>query len=625
MLNLVSSKVTATPDSSGWSQAYDFQPNSDQEKELRGHLYLVISTNIPQQNIEDISLGRNIVSKIQERYFGDLETDPFSKLKNTIRDTIREFSSSNEKNIEISAMSFVAGTSYVAAFGGGQVYVLRGKSLVKIISSEEGDVVGASGYPQKGDVIVLATKEFVEKIPQETLKRVIEENSFEEGFLPFLNESGRMAANFVTFSQNVFPTDYVTQMPAEAPKTFTIQNNLENTKKTLGSFLSKFEGFAKKIVPERKIYVQNSLEFEAESQNKKLTLSVGVILLIILGVSIIFGTKAKNTKELKSMYEGTLIEANQNLDEAIGLVDVSPEEARRLFVLAQEKLAEVESYEAQDPKIDELKRRIEEQKGLAFGEYKSETILFTDLTLLSSGFKGDLISSSGGNIFVLDKTGKKIVSLEIDTKKSRVVAGPDKIGEVSDLASYSDRVFVLDGDGVKEIESDVNTVIIKDWEGGSLIYGFAGNIYVLDKTANQIYRYAGSGDSFGSKQNWLSSSTKPDFSEVKSWVIDGSVYALNNNGRVQKFGLGSPQAFNVAGIFPEISSIDAIYASDETEFVYLLDKEGKRVVVLDKKGNYKAQYMSNEISNAIGLAVSESEGKIILLTGGKLLSIDIKK
>jgi hypothetical protein len=48
------------------------------------------------------------------------------------------------------------------------------------------------------------------------------------------------------------------------------------------------------------------------------------------------------------------------------------------------------------------------------------------------------------------------------------------------------------------------------------------------------------------------------------------------------------------------------------------------VVVIDKKGNYKAQYIDDQIAGAKSLVVSEAQKEIILLTGDKLLSIGIK-
>ena len=238
---------------------------------------------------------------------------------------------------------------------------------------------------------------------------------------------------------------------------------------------------------------------------------------------------------------------------------------------------------------------------------------------------GDVVSASGGNIYILDKLGKRVVSVAIDTKKSKVVAGPSVIDNAADLASYQDAAYILATDGIYQVGLVKTKMIDKTWTGDALISAFAGNMYVLDKTGNAIYRYSGQvGGTFGPQQNWLSASTKANFSGAVSWGMDGAIYVLYPNARILKYSLGSPQNFSISGTLPEIGNIDAIYADPDNQYIYLLDKAGKRVVVVDKKGNYKAQYTSDQIAGAKSLVVSEAQKEMILLTGDKLLSIEIK-
>ncbi|MFI5241216.1 MAG: hypothetical protein ACHQUA_02150, partial [Microgenomates group bacterium] len=494
MLNLVSLKITGVPGDSGWSQVHDFLPEDEEKKNLRGHLFAVVSTRRFEEGIDNVTSGRELISRLHEEYFGNLEGKAFNALKLAVEKVTNEFSAS-WGDVEVVAMAFVNNVCYCATSGGSQVAILRDGALATILASQGTETVAASGYPKDKDVMVLGTKEFFEKIPHGIIKAGLQEENVVEAFAPILHKdqnSGKMASIVVKFEEGILASEYVSAAVAVEKKIeIPIKEKLTQLGSPIKTFLANFSKKAGSFVPERKIYIKNTSEFESEDKNKNLTLSVGIILLVILVISIAFGIKQKNNNELKSQYEGKLIEANQNLDEAVGLALVSPDRARELFVSAQQKLSEMEAINAKDPKIEELRKKIEEQKGTTFGEYQAQTNMFLDLTLLSSGFKGDMISSSQGNLFILDRTGKKIVSVEMDTKKSKVVAGPDKIGDVASIASYSDRVFILDNDGIKEVEGTVDTVISKDWEEEALVYGFAGNLYVLDKSANQVYRYSG--------------------------------------------------------------------------------------------------------------------------------------
>jgi hypothetical protein len=307
------------------------------------------------------------------------------------------------------------------------------------------------------------------------------------------------------------------------------------------------------------------------------------------------------------------------------LASVSSDRSRELFADSEQKLNQIKAMNVDDPKVEALSKKIDASRAAVLGEYKEVPQMFLDLTLLSSGFKGDTVSFSGGAIYVLDKAGQRIVSVDISTKKSLVVAGPSVLSSAQFLAAYEDKVFVLEGDGIYEVDSGNNKVIDKTWSGDALISAFAGNLYVLDKSGGAIYRFEGQNGTFPDKQNWLSPGTNVNFADVNQMAIDGSVYALYPNSKVLKFSQGSPQNFNVTGAVPEIGNINALYAGPDNQYLYLLDRAGERVVVTDKKGVYKAQYVDPQISSAINLVASEADKKIILLTGDKLYSIDINQ
>jgi hypothetical protein len=624
MLEITSAKVTATPGVGGWSQVHEFTPDEPEKLAARGRLLAVVSTKRTEENggVDAIESGRELLARFHEEYFGNLESKPFNALKDATQKVITEFKES-WGDVEIAACSIVGEIVYSAAGGGGQVTICRDGALGTILNSEKDNVIAASGYPKASDTMLLATHSFYEKFPQGVIKAALTGGDPEYAtsvFAPVIHGEeiqGGIGAVVIRFSEEKSEST-VPSLTTNLPKEGLFLVN---------SFSKKASSFIQELVarlPKKQIYIKNPAEDEITSQSKKLTFSVALILIVILAVSIGFGVRQKRINDVRGKYQGILAEAIHDVDEAISLASVSPEKSRELFLESEQKLKEIESLKVKDSKIDELRKKIDESRASVLGEYVADPQLFLDLSLLSSGFTGDALSSSAGNVFILDKSGKKIVSVAISTKKSKVVAGPSVIDEANDLASYEDRAFILAGDGIYEVGSNKEKVVDKTWEGSALIRAFAGNIYVLDKNGNAIYRYAGSGTGFGEKQNWLASGTRADFSSALQWVIDGSVYVLSPNSKISKFSLGSPQAFSITGAVPEIGSIDAIYASDETEFVYFLDKAGKRVVVTDKKGKYKAQYISDAIGNASNLVVSEEEKKIILLTGDKLTSIEIK-
>lgn len=624
MLQTSSAKIIAPPGIGGWIQIHNFLPGGVEGVEAKGELFTVVASNLGKEGVDAITFEREIVGRLRDEYYKSIQNKPFDALRNATQKTVDEFNRLGHK-LEIACCVHVKGVVYTSAYGGCKVLIKRSGSIASILESGE-SVVVASGMPQSDDLIIVGSSTFFEKTSMSWLSECLKNNDpalAVERLSPGIYESeqeGTAGAVIIKFEEKVEERTFQTSPP---PLEENIKSHPILTKpKMLGN---QILGLLKKKIPRKSIYVGQGIQDQAISHSRKLTLSIGIILLLILAVSVGFGIRQRKINSLKKEYQGLLIDATSKIELAISLASTNPEESRQLFLDSENKLLQIQSLKVKDEKVNELSKKIIDSRAAILGEYKIEPELFLDLGLLSSGFKGQDISSSGGNIFILDKEGGRVVSIAIASKKSKVVAGPTIIENPLDLASYEDNVYLLLADGVYLVGSTKSKVIEKTWVGDAWIHAFAGNIYILDKSGNQIYRYAGaSGNTFGSQQNWLSSSTKPDFTDAKSWGINGSVYVLYSNAKILKYSQGSPQNFSLKGVIPEIGNIDSFYADPDNQYVYLLDRAGKRVVVIDKDGKYKAQYMSDSIGSANNLVVSEADNKIILLAGEKLLSIELK-
>ncbi len=621
MLTQSASKLTGSPGSAGWAQVHEFTPDDPIKFKLRGNLFVIVSTSHTEEGIDTITAGRELLTRYHEEYYGKLEGKPFNVLRDTTQKVADEFRK-NWGDVEIVAAAFVDNVVYSAAVGGAEVMIYRNGSLGKILESEKEQVISASGFPQVGDVVLLATKIFFEKVPFGIIKAALSAPTPEDSIETFgpivLGEQGlgSLGATVIKFEEEKNTETAFIQETSEPITSPTIKFE------PIEVFQNAFRGLVKRI-PRQSIYIKMEPAEEVSPQSKKLTFTIAAILLFLLAVSIGFGIRQKNINDVKNKYQGILRQAQDEVDQAISLASVSGDKSRELFASSEQKMKQIESMNVKDPEITALKKKLDDSRAAILGEYRGTPQMFLDLTLLSSGFKGDVVAFSGGTIYILDKSGQRIVSVDVSTKKSKVVAGPSVINSATALAAYEEKVFVLASDGIYEVDSGNRKVIEKTWSGDALISSFAGNMYVMDKSGSAIYRFQGQSNTFGDKQNWLAAGTNVNFAEVGQMTIDGSIYALYPNSKILKFSQGSPQNFNVTGAVPEVGNIDAIYASPDNQYIYLLDKAGERVVATDKKGVYKAQYADPQISAAVKLVVSETDKKIILLTGDKLFSIDI--
>lgn len=628
---VVSAKLTGSPGTSGWVQVHEFAPSEPEKLSSRGHLFAVVATGRHEEGVDAVSAGRELLSRLHEEYFGSGEGSAFAILEAAVKKVSEEFRSTWGE-VEIAAVSLVGGVVYSVVGGGAQVAIFRNGILAKILESTREEVISASGYPKEGDVLILGTKFFFEVFSSGVIKAAIEgkePGSAVESLAPTVHsrdDTGSLGAAILSFKEAEGIVAEVT-FPAKLSEPGQAQpgEKMARISSSFGKAVAFVQGYMARFFPERKIYVKGTgEEEEGVPQKRKLLSSVGIILLVLLVVSIGFGIRAKTVKEGRARYESRLTQAQHEFDESLTLVSLNPDRARELFANSRALVTTLKAEGVKDKELEELIAKLDENQGTVLGEYQAEPQLFVDLSILSDNLKGDSLAASSEMVFVLDKGGRKVVGITFGTKKSEIVAGPDQISAARDLAVYEDRAFVLEADGIYEVGDTKTKAVASEWKGEVLIYAYAANLYVVDKEAGVIWRYQGSGTTFGSGTNWLAPGVSPDLSLATATTIDGAIWLLSGSGRISKFSTGNPVSFSPTGVFPQLANPNSIYTNEELDFVYILERDKKRVVVLEKDGKYKAQYYSDKLGEATDLAVSEADGKIIILAGDKLFSIETK-
>jgi len=640
-LDINLAKLTGSPGKASWAQVHEFAPDDEEKLKLRGRLVAVIATTSQKseappdpEGLDNVVAGRELLTRFHEEYFGSTEKTAFNALNDSVERVISEFSET-WGDVEIAAASIVNGVIYTACGGGGQAAVFRNGMLAKILVSKDNGPVSASGHPKEGDIFLLGTKKVFSSLSEGVIKAALESsgiNEAVESLAPAVHsreEAGNFGLVLVEFSktQAIFARPDKEFEPEE--KTTLERKEIfdKETKDRPASFFqkqaNKLTSIFSKRTGEKKIYVRQRGEDEFNVQKRKVTVSIGSILVVLLVVSIGFGVRQKMVRDERARYEDRLKQAQHEFEEAQGLYTLDPERARELFRNAERLVYQIKDEGVEDSELDNLIALLEESEGQVLGEYTIESDLFLDLSILTDGFKADDVVASDGKLYVLDRDGKKVVEIEIETKKTEIVAGPDQVKEAKGVAAYSDRVFVLSDGNIYEVADERELAVEGEWEGDVLISAYAGNFYVLDRGTSKVYRYAGADGGFGSKQDWLTAGTEPDLSNIFDWTIDGSIWFLSETGKVFKFTKGNQDTLSFADIIPQLSRPTAIYTNEELKFVYLMEKETGRIVVVDKEGNYQAQYFSDKIKEARGMVVSEEVGKIIIVTEERLYSINI--
>lgn len=594
-LFLSSVKLAGNPDVNGRVQVYDYVPKDDKYLS-KGQIFACMSLKFNGMESEgQMVLGKEVISRLHEEYFGNSHTSIFEDLKIAVDKLCHEF---ENLGLEIAVAVVFENKIYVAASGGAEVSILRNGTLARILASTTDEVASASGIAQNGDYLLLATKKFVQVSGEGLIKAALESgnlNSVLEFFAPIIHsrpDASQIGAVFVNLTKDLIQDAEVAQK-----KKFP--------RFKLPDFLNRF-----------------STTITTEGDDKRLALTVGIILLILLLVSMVFGVRKKLDKDTRAQYEPVLIEAKNNLEESLNVYGQNPSRARELYLSSDEKVKKLTDDGVKDSELSVLKAKIDENRGQILGEYRLEPNLFLDLGLLSSNFNGTKMNVSEKSMFILDGTSKKLAQVMIDSRKAEIIAGPDVIAGFGGIVGYVDDVYLIGDTGIKKANGPL--MLEKDWQGEIITQAYSGNIYILEKSNSKIYRYTISNDRIGPKQPWLAPGININLNDSRAMTIDGAIWVLTSPIRVSKFLQGAPKEFVLEKISPELENIIDICTNEDQKYLYLLEPDKERIVVFDKNGKFKAQYISDKLKGAINIAVSEELKRMVFLTGDKLYSLEIK-
>jgi hypothetical protein len=153
---------------------------------------------------------------------------------------------------------------------------------------------------------------------------------------------------------------------------------------------------------------------------------------------------------------------------------------------------------------------------------------------------------------------------------------------------------------------------------------YEGQFYILDGTAGgggQIWRYKPQGDGYPAQpEGYFPADAPQHLGQATDMGIDGYIYLLYPDGRVDKFLGGEEQTFEARGIPGSLGEVAGFAVDPQGDgSVYLADRDNNRVIVLDEEGRFQAQLRGDPpLESLEALAISQSRGRLWVLAGGKV-------
>ncbi|MCX6724800.1 MAG: hypothetical protein NTV20_01730, partial [Candidatus Shapirobacteria bacterium] len=105
-------KIVGTPTGTSGSWVHAFSPQEAEKLSKRGHLLAVIGLTEFAGMSEIAAVGKEIISRLQEEYYGNLESSAFHQLQNTINKVSQEVKEGTEFKLDMGAVGVVDNILY---------------------------------------------------------------------------------------------------------------------------------------------------------------------------------------------------------------------------------------------------------------------------------------------------------------------------------------------------------------------------------------------------------------------------------------------------------------------------------------------------------------------------------
>lgn len=380
-------------------------------------------------------------------------------------------------------------------------------------------------------------------------------------------------------------------------------------------------------------------------------LAVITLLLLVCGSALAAG-RAWQDQQQEAVALGLMDEAE--MKERQALTSADPEQKRSLLVEATALIQQAEVARPADPNLRIVSERIRSNLDSLTGVSRaSSASVLLDLGNISGVGEPRNMVVTRDAIFVLDppsqllriRIGESGKAAEKDAgtvvvRKGDTI-GHGTLGGLVALTSVPagglrdrDSLLVMDDKGaLYEYDADKGLSKLALIDVGlsgeaPLLGGYAGNLYILDTSTNRLLWCPPTSRGFDRfAYDFLDPDVDADLGDAVAMVVDSNLYVLQRSGGIERFFGGKPQPFDASTPDFPIKSATALALGSGSKSLYVLDAGNQRIVEFGGEGGFRRQIKStgqeSPFEKARGLAIDESRGKIYLLSGQRVYTLDV--
>lgn len=343
---------------------------------------------------------------------------------------------------------------------------------------------------------------------------------------------------------------------------------------------------------------------------------VAIVLFAILVANIRVITRQHTTEQSKQALSSQLHDLQDKLEEArLARIFNQPDKATAALQTVLDGLpALLSSAVADDAKALQAKTTTEL-------DALTQTTRLDTLQQLAKLPGSTRFVRSGDAAVALNAQGTAVTVVSLADGKTKAVplGAHANAGGVTALDNAPGFALALN-DGLAKLDADgqlADIALSGAAHPASGIASFFGNLYALDASGGQIWKYTAVKETFSKAEGYVTDGTT--LANAIDLAVDGQVYVLRSDGSVTRFNRGKADTFALAAPPAPTSTLTApkqLTTTKDSNSFFILD--GGRVLKYDKSGHFQSQYAFKDLASIDAIAVDEQQKTIYLLANGVL-------
>lgn len=605
-MHFICRSFSGNSESNSWSRYWENDPDDPFLKSTKGHLFALVNINSNEEK-ELNSIGHDINFEFNQTYFNsENNLSIIENLQQSINSIIKNPLYSNYQ-IDFSIAVILNNETYLAVYGNSKIIFKRQNQISILLNNPEDKIETLIGTIENQDRIFLLTSSFFEKITWQKIKLFLSDpkiQNVEENFLSAifsLKDQKDIAAALIEVESDEEDEQNFSTLP------------IINLPKANFNF-SKISEIISEHKKNKSVFVPHH-ESKETQKRKKISLIMGIILIIVLFLSVYFGIKKNKIQNTEKQYQTLKTEIESQIENINKTKTLSLDSARQAATTAQTTIEKMVALKIHQDEIESFNSQLKTILSQTGSPESYTPDFFYDTSNIISSPQFQKIIFNDNKIYLLDSTNGRIDYLDVEAKSTKPVLISDKIKNTLNLSLDKINLYLMDKENIYLVDknditskislTDISATDFKFWNGSA---------YVLDSENQTIWKFTPNSTGFSKAQNWLKNDAKLDLGGA-SLSINGKIWVLYQSGLVTPFLSGVKETFNPSQTsqFTKTDNLDVTQEKellsfvDDNNIIYLYQKSGE-LLSKHNLGNLKVNDIAfNEADNLIYLLCSDQK------------------